>query len=79
MPITLAVDDELGTLLRYEAKRTGRSTTDVATSLLRAALEKPKTVAARPFRIQSHPGKFAPGIEPKKLNYLLAEQEVDVH
>ena len=75
MSHTLSIDDELDSLLRDEAKKTGRSAADVAASLLRAALVKPKAATQKVFRIQPHRGAFAPGVRPAKLNRLADELE----
>lgn len=75
MSQTLTIDDELDSLLRDEARKTGRSAAEVAASLLRAALAKPKAAMTEVFRIQPHPGAFAPGVTVTKLNRLVDELE----
>ena len=75
MSLTLSIDDELDSLLRDEARKTGRTATDVAASLLRAALVKPKANTPKVFRIQPHRGAFASGIKTTKLNRLADELE----
>lgn len=71
MPATLLLDDELDTLLRMETRKSGRTATEVASSLLRAALARPSpTATPTVYRITLHQGAFAPGVNPHKLNQL---------
>lgn len=75
MSQTLTIDDELDSLLRDEARKTGRSAAEVAAALLRAALAKPKAAMTEVFRIQAHPGAFAPGVPLAKFNRFADELE----
>jgi negative regulator of replication initiation len=77
MSFTLAIDDELDSLLRDEAKKTGKSASDIASSLLRAALEKPKAASSTEFQVHPHSGAFAPGVNTAKLSRLADELEAE--
>lgn len=75
MPTTLTLDDDLSRLLRSAAEQKGKSVSDIALQLLRAALGKapPPQPAKEPFRIRPHHGVFAPGVPLAKLNRLADE------
>lgn len=83
MPTTLTLDDELARLLTAAAQQKGQPMTEVAATLLRAALGKPAPAPApvpaptEPYRIHPHHGTFAPGIPLRKLNRLADELDTE--
>lgn len=79
MPTTLTLDDDLAGLLRDAAQKSGQPVSEMAFSLLRAALGKPTHLppSSVPFRVRPHQGVFAPGVPLKKLNQLAEELDVD--
>lgn len=76
---TLTIDDDLGRALRETARRSGRSFKSVVNEALRRGIavgEKP-AASREPFRVESAPMGFAPGVDPFKLNQLVDELDMD--
>lgn len=79
MRTTLTIDDDLGRALRETARHSGRSFKSVVNEVLRRGIAVGEKPAARrePFRVESAPMGFAPGVDEFKLNQLVDELEVD--
>ena len=76
---TLTIDDDLGRALRETARLNGRSFKSVVNEALRRGIavgEKP-AAPREPFRVESAPMGFAPGVDEFKLNQLVDELEMD--
>jgi hypothetical protein len=78
MPATLTIDDDLAGLLDAAAGVRGQPRSDVAAAIIRRALCRPPVQpAARPFRVEPHGGRFAPGIDIQKLNRLAGGSKLE--
>jgi hypothetical protein len=80
MRTTLTLDDDVAKELEAEMRRRGKGMKEVVNAALRRGLrlgDKPS--ARRPaFVVRAHDcGGFAPGVDPKKLNQLVDELEVE--
>ncbi|MDJ0864403.1 MAG: DUF2191 domain-containing protein [Gammaproteobacteria bacterium] len=79
MRTTLTIDDDVAQTLKDLSRKRGTSFEAVVNEVLRGGLtsgEKP-SAAREPFRVRSAPRGFRAGIDPRKLNQLVDELEIE--
>ena len=79
MRTTLTLDDDVAAAVKALARSSGETFKAVVNEVMRRGLmtgEKP-ALEREPFRVDSAPRGFLPGIDPLKLNQLVDELETE--
>jgi hypothetical protein len=79
MRTTVTLDDDLFKALQQRARKENLSLKQVLNEALKAGLGRPQNSrkSARRFRVRPIASKLRPGIDPRRLNQLSDELEVD--
>ena len=78
MPPMFSLDEDLARRLGDEARRTGKSFSEVLNDAVRRGLAAEESDGVRkPFRVHASPRGFQPGIDPGRLNQLSDQLELD--
>ena len=77
MRTTLTLDDDLGTALKEQARRTDQSFKQVVNDTLRRGLSPVLPEAEPTYKVRPHSSGFRPGVDPLRLNQISDSLEAD--
>ena len=75
----MTLEEDLVAKLKEYAHRRKTSFKEALNAVVRRGLAARESVpgAKRPFKVEVHPGRFRPGIDPGKLNQLVDQLETE--